>query len=94
MLAKGRNIPLAGLAKTCHNPPLLIVRGGFIVFRHWFHSNCRLAWMAAAVIVLAAIAGCANWNPERFSINRLRDERAVDVDRRLDNAKPIVANPF
>jgi hypothetical protein len=50
--------------------------------------------MAAAAVVLASAVGCAKWNPERFSIDRLRDDRAVDVDRRLDNAKPIVANPF
>jgi hypothetical protein len=29
------------------------------------------------------------WNPERY-----RDERAADIDHRLDKAEPIVKNPF
>lgn len=49
--------------------------------------------MAAALASVTA-AGCAAWNLDRFSLNTLRDDRAVDIDQRLEGTKPIVANPF
>jgi hypothetical protein len=46
------------------------------------------------LILLATPSGCARWNSEDFSLNRLRDDRAVDIDHRLEGTKPIVVNPF
>jgi hypothetical protein len=46
------------------------------------------------MLVLLASAGCARWKLEDFSLNRLRDDRAVDIDHRLEGTKPIVVNPF
>jgi hypothetical protein len=49
----------------------------------------------AAVLLLPLFStGCAMmqsdlWNPDHY-----RDERAVDVDHRLDKAEPIVKSPF
>jgi hypothetical protein len=48
----------------------------------------------AAVIACLTTAGCASWNLNRFSLNELRDDRAVDIDQRLEGSKPIVVNPF
>ncbi|MEX2308020.1 MAG: hypothetical protein WD738_10530 [Pirellulales bacterium] len=39
-------------------------------------------------------SGCAQWDRDRWNIERLRDERAVDIDHRLDQAAPPVQNPF
>jgi hypothetical protein len=50
--------------------------------------------MAAALLILATNSGCATWNLDRFNIDRLRDDRAVDIDHRLEGSKPIVASPF
>jgi hypothetical protein len=47
-----------------------------------------------AAILCVTAPGCASWNLERFSPNRLRDERAVSIERRLETAPPIVASPF
>jgi hypothetical protein len=48
----------------------------------------------AVILVSVTISGCASWNLDRFSINKLRDDRAVDIDKRLEGTKPIVVNPF
>jgi hypothetical protein len=64
------------------------------VFRHPLHSNCRKPFLAATLVVVACTGGCARWNLEDFSLNKLRDDRAVDIDKRLEGTKPIVVNPF
>ncbi|MCI0335366.1 MAG: hypothetical protein L0228_19330 [Planctomycetes bacterium] len=64
------------------------------MFRHWLHFNRRLGCVAAILVLLISAGGCASWNLDRFSLNRLRDDRAVDIDNRLEGSKPIVANPF
>lgn len=46
------------------------------------------------LVLLISTGGCARWNLEDFSLNRLRDDRAVDIDHRLEGTKPIVVNPF
>jgi hypothetical protein len=47
------------------------------------------------VILLAPLfAGCSMWNAERWNINRLRDERAMDIEDNLSRKEPIVADPF
>ena len=38
--------------------------------------------------------GCAAWDAERWSIDRLRDERSLDIEQRLSRDKPIVQSPF
>jgi hypothetical protein len=50
--------------------------------------------MAAALALLAISPGCARWTLDDISINKLRDDRAVDIDKRLEGTKPIVVNPF
>jgi hypothetical protein len=50
--------------------------------------------VAAILVLLATASGCASWKLEDFNLNRLRDERAVDIDHRLEISKPIVVNPF
>jgi hypothetical protein len=39
-------------------------------------------------------SGCAFFDRDRWNLDRYRDERAVDIDHRLDTAEPIVQNPF
>jgi hypothetical protein len=46
------------------------------------------------LLPLASAAGCALFRKENWNIDRYRDERAVDVDRRLERPEPIVKNPF
>jgi hypothetical protein len=64
------------------------------VFRHRLHSICRRGCLAAMLVLLVSASGCARWKLEDFSLNRLRDDRAVDIDHRLEGTKPIVVNPF
>jgi hypothetical protein len=65
------------------------------LFKDAIKSICRAGWLAAVLFAaLGPLAGCAMWNAERWSLNRYRDERAVDIDRRLSDDRPIVANPF
>jgi hypothetical protein len=46
------------------------------------------------VLLLSQLAGCAAWNRDFWNLNKLRDERAVEIDHRLDNAESPVKNPF
>ncbi len=64
------------------------------MFRHTIHSNCRKPFLAAILGTVAFTGGCARWSLEDFSLNKLRDDRAVDIDNRLEGTKPIVVNPF
>ena len=65
------------------------------MFRRSFHSSCR-------VCCLAAIASAARFarrlrvmfEKDRWNLDRYRDERAVDIDKRLDTHEPVVKNPF
>jgi hypothetical protein len=45
-------------------------------------------------LLLPTAAGCTLWDRHRWNLDRLRDDRAVDIDHRLDQAEPIVQNPF
>jgi hypothetical protein len=40
------------------------------------------------------VGGCKLMNSEWWSPDHYRDDRAVDIDHRLDKAEPIVKNPF
>ncbi|MGD9635030.1 MAG: hypothetical protein AB7G28_18155 [Pirellulales bacterium] len=51
----------------------------------------RFACLAA---LLGALPGCALWKPEAWDLNRLRDDRAREIDSRLSSDDPIVQNPF
>jgi hypothetical protein len=50
--------------------------------------------MAAIAIPLLSTAGCALFHKDMWNPDRYRDERAVDIDRRLERNTPIVKNPF
>jgi hypothetical protein len=60
----------------------------------WFHFSCRLAALAAIVAPLLSLSGCAMFHKDFWSVERYRDERAVDIDTRLNKKEPIVKNPF
>jgi hypothetical protein len=58
------------------------------------HSTRRLARAAVFVLLLAPMAGCALLDKETYNLDRYRDERSVDIERRLERTEPIVQNPF
>jgi hypothetical protein len=60
----------------------------------WLHSNHRITAAAAIVLLLTPIAGCALWNKETWNLDRFRDERAIDIEHRLERTEPIVKSPF
>jgi hypothetical protein len=57
------------------------------------HSS-RPVLLLAAILLPSILGGCQMFDREKWNFNRLRDDRAVDIDSRLDTAKPIVENPF
>jgi hypothetical protein len=64
------------------------------LFQRCLHFSCRDGCAAAILILVTAACGCALWERDRWNIDRYRDERAVDVERRLERTEPIVKNPF
>lgn len=46
------------------------------------------------MLVLAPACGCEAWHMDHWSFDRLRDERAVEIEQRLSRDQPIVQNPF
>jgi hypothetical protein len=50
--------------------------------------------MAAILSLPMLISGCALFDKDRWNIDRYRDQRAVDIDQRLERTQPIVKNPF
>jgi len=46
------------------------------------------------LLSLVLAGGCAAWDTERWSIDRLCDERSLDIEQRLSREKPIVQSPF
>src|SRR5256885_12795297 len=62
--------------------------------RRWFHFSCRLATLAAIVAPLISLGGCAMFHKDFWNVERYRDERAVDIDTRLNKNEPTVKNPF
>ena len=62
--------------------------------RRFIHFSCRFLALAAIVASLAFTGGCALFRKETWNLDRYRDERAVDIDHRLDKAPPIGKNPF
>jgi hypothetical protein len=45
-------------------------------------------------LVVGTLPGCALWKAKPWNFDSLRDERAVDIDSRLSEDRPIVQNPF
>jgi hypothetical protein len=64
------------------------------VFDRWVHSNRRLVCLAVFSMLLSCAGSCAFFDPEKWNPSKYRDERAVDIDKRLDSSEPIVQNPF
>ena len=64
--------------------------------RRWFHFSCRLVALAVVAAPLILLGGCRMWNFQKdfWNMDRYRDERAVDIDTRLNKNVPIVKNPF
>ena len=62
--------------------------------RRWFHFSCRLAALAAIIAPLVSLGGCAMFHKDFWNMERYRDERAADIDSRLNKNVPIVKNPF
>jgi hypothetical protein len=53
-----------------------------------------LPHIAAILLLLVSINGCAFWDKDRWNLESYRDERAVDIEKRLERTEPIVKNPF
>jgi hypothetical protein len=88
--------PLAGVAATWDTSPssFLKLTGDTTVFRRSFYFSRRLCCVAAALVLLVA-SGCAMlFERNKWDLNRLRDDRAVDIDKRLETTQPDVPNPF
>jgi hypothetical protein len=64
------------------------------MLRRRLYSTYARRFLAATLLLALPTAGCALSKPEMWDLNRLRDERAVDIDHRLDQNEPIVRNPF
>jgi hypothetical protein len=64
------------------------------VFQRPLHLTRRAGRLAALLLPLLSSGGCALWNKDVWNLNNYRDERAVDIDRRLDKSEPIVKSPF
>ena len=60
------------------------------------HFSCRVLTLAAIVAPIISLGGCRmmNFQKDFWNVERYRDERAVDVDTRLQKNVPIVKNPF
>jgi hypothetical protein len=50
--------------------------------------------VAALLGLLASAGGCQLFDKDRWKLDNLRDERSVDIERRLERNEPIVKNPF
>jgi len=73
------------------------LRGRYELNRKRKVCRCSMRWvrfMFLVVLPTLALAGCAMFDVERWNLDRYRDERAVDIDRRLSEDVPIGQNPF
>lgn len=64
------------------------------VVQRLLHFTRRVSCMAALLLPLLAASGCALMNKETWNLNNYRDDRAVDIDTRLEKTGPNVPNPF
>ena len=63
------------------------------------HFTRRVCLPAAMLFALLGTGGCTRWskeffNPENFNPDHYRDQRAVEIDHRLEKPTSIVKNPF
>jgi hypothetical protein len=71
------------------------------VFSRLFHSTYLRRCVAACLLAaIAALPGCSLWHrtkeslKENLNLDKYRDERASDIDRRLSAPDSSVNNPF
>lgn len=62
---------------------------------HKSRPTIRICGLAVCLLIaFGSSVGCALWDTERWNFDRYRDDRAVDIEHRLDRTEPIVQNPF
>ena len=66
------------------------------MFRQPSHFTRRLGSLAALLLAMTSLHGCKtwNWNPADWNLEKYRDERATDIDHRLDKPLPVSKSPF
>jgi len=64
------------------------------VIQQLLHLNRRLVRPAVLLLPLLASGGCTMFNNDLWDMDHYRDQRAVDIDHRLDSSEPIVRSPF
>lgn len=64
------------------------------MFLRLSHSTRPIVCLAAVSLTLLSASGCALFTKETWNLNNYRDERAVDIDRRLEKADTGVKSPF
>ncbi len=62
--------------------------------RRRVYLTCRVLLLAVVLLPLIPLGGCMMFHKDFWSMDRYRDERAVDIDHRLNNKEPIVKSPF
>jgi hypothetical protein len=88
---------LAGSAAFCHTlPPNAHPQAEATrLVARWIQVTTDGGRLAACLLLaLGPLAGCAAWEADHWSFDRLRDERAVEIEQRLSHDQPIVQNPF
>src|SRR5262245_25313809 len=86
--------PLAGLTLFCQTSrPKLPVCGDTPLLAR-FHSTRRIAAAAVIALLLGPTIGCAFFKKDTWDLDHYRDERAVDIEHRLERSEPIVKSPF
>jgi hypothetical protein len=94
---QGKNA-VAASRRICETSPpkfgfILALRKTTVVQR-FLHFTRRLSVPAALLLSLLAASGCALMKKDTWNLNNYRDERAVDIDTRLEKTGPNVKNPF
>ena len=64
------------------------------MFRLNSYSSRRIVRMAAVLSLPFLAGGCALWDRDNWTLDRYRDERAVEIDQRLSADEPAVKSPF
>lgn len=66
------------------------------MFRQPSHFTRRLGLLAALLLAIASAGGCKlwKWDMSDWNLEKYRDERATDIDHRLDKPLPVSKSPF